>query len=357
MAIEWLIDKQKFQGMTASGGLFSYFTSRDELLVAIDSALDTAHAAAGSWATFYALQQITQACERWLFKLRKQTTHLSESDAKLRDAVTDLKHTVAMGAAMRHRVERHVVTTRNIEFDQDPWEFAQNHAIRTMDLMPTAVKTATNEDAVSVLAAYSGANALRGQYPKWVKELGDEGVFDLETTMVGGTPAVDLRIVMPEHGIRPTDERGLTATWLPYKSPGLQPQLNQIPRVTLKKYAPVHTLMFTGAMNGCSLVVTQSPDKNAYWVFHDSVHDRETFAGGAAGQVLLRLDYEDSRYTYSEGVHVNSFNFLYFEHGQWYLVCQPQVIEQFGGGMDQRTNNAERAKLNPNKAPFRVAVP
>jgi hypothetical protein len=106
-------------------------------------------------------------------------------------------------------------------------------------------------------------------------------------------------------------------------------------------------------MNGCSLVVTQSPDPHAYWVFHDSVHDRETFAGGAAGRVLLRLDFEDSRYTYSEGDNVNSFNFLYFEHGQWYLVCQPQIIAQFGIMPDV----TERAKLNPNKPPFRVPIP
>jgi hypothetical protein len=129
--------------------------------------------------------------------------------------------------------------------------------------------------------------------------------------------------------------------------------LHQIPRITLKKYAPVHTIMFTGAMNGCSLVVTQAPDPQAYWVFHDSVHDRETFAGGAAGRVLLRLDFEDSRYTYSEGDNVNSFNFLYFEHGQWYLVCQPQIIAQFGIMPDV----TERAKLNPNKPPFRVPIP
>jgi hypothetical protein len=371
MTIPWLPDRKTFGQMTPSS-FWGFFSGRPESLQAIDQAIDAAHAAIGAYEQYFALQTIVRLCDRWLFQAQKEAKP-DKGTEKIKEGVEELKQKVTLCLPMLCRPQMHAIRDCNQSFCQDPWAFAQRNAIRTLSLMPDAVKTATPEDPIALpqppdwkpprwsiesgsKVSYDGALQLRQQFERWVAALGDHAQFDLETTFVGGEPSLDLRIVFPEHRINPKGNP-IDAYWLPYIMPSMQRTLDTIPRVTLKRLGPPYTIMFTGATNGCSLVVTQPPhDPGSLWVFHDSVHDRETFENEAAGRVLLRLDYEDSRYTYSEGENVNSFNFLYYQHGQWFLVCQPQIIDQFGNARDIHST-AERARLNPNKPPFQVPIP
>jgi len=96
------------------------------------------------------------------------------------------------------------------------------------------------------------------------------------------------------------DERGRA---LPGAYSAYNDRVNQakaaIPFVDLPKTAPAHRLMLTGAMNGCSLVVTQHPgDPTRLRVYHDSCHGVDTFKDDI---VYARIDYEDEGYASANG--------------------------------------------------------
>lgn len=123
--------------------------------------------------------------------------------------------------------------------------------------------------------------------------------FDLEPCGLQGRHVAYLRFVVPGRFAPTLDEYGglprgadppFKAYWLGYLQASLQGLgKDRIPFVDLPKLAPAHRFVLTGAMNGCSLVVTEHPtDPLKLRVYHDSVHGADTFRDDV---VYARIDY------------------------------------------------------------------
>ena len=248
----------------------------------------------------------------------------------------------------------------NLLFSTDPLWYAQNRLINVLNMSvankaglgPGALKTAFNfvftldyeDEAVKQILREK--NAILSH-----QDVKRTGKFDLEPT---ADFDVALRICNTNRGAVPTGlgvEQPLRAYWLPYVSIGMQGNtLAGVPYVDIPNAAPTRNYVFTGSMNGCSLVITRLA--GGFRVYHDSTHNPNLFIGQ---NVVLRLDYDatvaNSPYVYGDNGQPasnktpTSFNFLYFRNGSWYLVCQPQLA--FLGS---------KIKFNKRIAPFQVQV-
>ena len=248
----------------------------------------------------------------------------------------------------------------NLLFQNDPFWYAQNRLINVLNMSvanyeglgPGALKTAFNyiftldaDDAAQRQVLRTKNAVLTHQDTKRT------GKFDLEPA---ADQTVALRVCNTTHGAVPTGlgvEPPLRAYWLPYVSIGMQGNtLAGVPHVDIPNAAPTRNFVFTGSMNGCSLVITRIP--GGFRVYHDSTHNPNLFIGH---NVVLRLDYDqavaNSPYVYGDNGQPassktpTSFNFLHFRHGSWYLVCQPQL-----GFM------GTKIKFNKRIVPFQVQV-
>jgi hypothetical protein len=247
----------------------------------------------------------------------------------------------------------------NLLFSNDPFWYAQNRLVNVLNMSvanekgigPGALKTAFNyvftldyEYAAEKQILHEKAAVLSHQDTKRT------GKFDLEPSDMN----VALRVCNTSHGAIPTglgSEQPIRAYWLPYVSIGMQGKaLAGVPYVDIPSAAPTRNFVFTGSMNGCSLVITRIA--GGFRVYHDSTHNPNLFIGQ---NVVLRLDYDqtvaNSPYVYGDNGQPattktpTSFNFLYFKNASWYLVCQPQL-----GFM------GTKIKFNKRIPPFRVQV-
>jgi len=128
--------------------------------------------------------------------------------------------------------------------------------------------------------------------------------------------------------------------------------------VDLPKHNPAHMFMFTPAMEGCALVVTDSPVANHYRVFHHQHPDHGisltpdthnshlttgigSFAGNmnklrgtmdiwanirGQGTILSILEYADYGVEGANGNTTNAFNFLAYRNATWMYVTQGQTL-------------------------------
>lgn len=196
----------------------------------------------------------------------------------------------------------------------------------------------------------------------------------------------------------PTADPLIKAYWVPYTSIGDQGHgIGNVPWVELPKTNPTYRIMFTGSMNGCSLVVT-APAANpaVIRVYHDSAHEQTTFH---AETVLARVDYADlgftshvpgpapapgggapapaapaaTRYSYGDphlatigvaGSVATSFNFLYYDGttNRWVIVCQPLDIApsaMMGGAAAaaQSRRLGNKVGLINSRAVWRATIP
>lgn len=157
----------------------------------------------------------------------------------------------------------------NAFFRANPFLLAQQVPINLINMQPSSQA--------------GGAAAIRRAMGNM--DLLKTGSFDLCTELVAGRQNMFLRPLLG--GVVPAGDGAITAYWCPYKPPGTQgTTLGNVPHVDLPKANPAHDFMFTGAMNGCSLVILNLRGKIR--VYHDSAHDAQTFANQ---QPILRVDY------------------------------------------------------------------
>jgi hypothetical protein len=125
-------------------------------------------------------------------------------------------------------------------------------------------------------------------------------------------------------GQRPV-EMPLSAYWCPYKIGQEPPGF-----VDVAIRNPPHPFVFTGAMNGCALVVTPSPVAGHFRVYH--LHNAGTtanwnvFANTTMIAALTHNDYGYANHERAVDKISTSFNFLYYRYGKWNIVSQPQFV-------------------------------
>lgn len=95
--------------------------------------------------------------------------------------------------------------------------------------------------------------------------------------------------------------------------------------VDVPRQSPKHPFVFTGQMNGCALVITESPLGNAYFrAYHyPNVSTYPRFKDQMLWQRKPRLHIWSVE-EYASATEPDAFNFLHFDKGEWYLYCQPQ---------------------------------
>lgn len=121
--------------------------------------------------------------------------------------------------------------------------------------------------------------------------------------------------------------------FFPYLSPpGGPPQVNSsrwgIPQmgfVDVPKQNPAHAFVFTGQMNGCALVFTDSPVGNT----HFRVYHYPNVSSYPRFKTYLRWQGQRRKHVwtveeYGTAQEPDAFNFLHHDGNHWYLYCQPQ---------------------------------
>jgi len=181
-----------------------------------------------------------------------------------------------------------------------------------------------------------------------------KGKFDLEPS-----PYQDmlwLKVCSEKDGAIHTgsgSEVPLKGFWCPYVSIGNQGQgqLQNVPYVDVPRVLPHRGYVFTDAMNGCSIVITDI-GHGMIRFYHDSTHNMAMFANQ---NVLYSLGYDAASNTQGYYAHQGpptvlrtSCNFMHYSNQHWYLVCQPQIDVIGGGGL--------RYDFNPQIAPFEVQI-
>lgn len=244
----------------------------------------------------------------------------------------------------------------NILFASGPLNYAQGFPISAMNmgvsnesaLGPGVAKTVFNFIFTTDYenAAQQQVIAARTQILDRVDHR-RRAKFDLEPSSYPNM--LFFRACKPKEGAVPNylgGEAPLRGFWCPYLPIGTQGQ--NPPFVEFPRNLPDRTFVFTGAMNGCSIVVTD-PGNGNLRMYHDSTHNMNLFANM---NVVTSLGYDANAgcaNTYAHAGPANSlltsFNFLHYNGGNWYLVSQPQVIL---GGVPMRVG------LNPNIAAFEV---
>ena len=105
--------------------------------------------------------------------------------------------------------------------------------------------------------------------------------------------------------------------------------------VDVPRLNPAHDFVFTGMMNGCALVFTDSPlGRSHFRVYHyPSVSSfphfmTQMFWLGKPRRGVWAVEH------YGSPADPNAFNFLHYDRGddRWYLCCQPQTQHRITGG-------------------------
>ncbi len=246
----------------------------------------------------------------------------------------------------------------NAYFIADPFNYVKQCVINNTNLGPSSGHNMSELEVRNLLAEMEQAK---------------KGYFDLEQEVINGHMNVRLHsIVGNSHSSRRGMEKWIQAYYLGYQMPGVQKDgLQRIPRVDIPRTNPTHNFLFTGAMNGCSLIITEPANQlNTLRVWHDSVKNVDTFKNET---VVLRLDYDakkqfrdktglhESLHTYSDtsGGVSNSCNFMYYDtnSGHWVLVSQPQIILPIVLAKQNTVCSAPPVQINKGNPPFEIPVP
>ncbi|MGY2293700.1 hypothetical protein ACW9H6_28540 [Pseudomonas sp. SDO528_S397] len=145
------------------------------------------------------------------------------------------------------------------------------------------------------------------------------GSFDLigepETAQVILTP-----VSQPKH-----NDVAIRAYWCPFIQGMVMPGF-----VDLPKYNPPMKFMFTAAMNGCALVVTETPGDNSKIRVYHNQHPHEAtvnnFISSQGQPIKSLLVFEDYGRDTGNLPAPNGFNFMHYRNGGWRIFTQPQKL-------------------------------
>ncbi|WP_137936489.1 hypothetical protein [Chitinivorax sp. B] len=146
-----------------------------------------------------------------------------------------------------------------------------------------------------------------------------EGVFDLQGE--GQAHQVTLTPVgQVLHGDQP-----IQAYWCPFVQGMVLPGFVDVPKVN-----PRCKFVFTAAMNGCALVVTESPlGANMIRVYHNQHPGNQQInqlIRNQGREVISFISFDDYGDANQQMPAPNAFNFLYYRNGGWRFVIQPQLF-------------------------------
>lgn len=138
------------------------------------------------------------------------------------------------------------------------------------------------------------------------------------------------------------------AYWIPFNPGGGLPGYADIPRVS-----PACKHAFTAGMNGCMLVVTESPQGAGYMRVYHHQHPDDVRAGGVWDQIralgMAELSYAGAADydggPLAHGHNPVAFNSLYYRNGLWNYVLQPQSFGALDAGPGARIIG--KAKMMP----------
>ena len=195
----------------------------------------------------------------------------------------------------------------NAEFTADPLNYVSKRAVNNLTWFAKTVR-AGNASPESALN-----NALAIQ---------KSGFFDLETTSIS---AVEFKVTGPAGLIGDTP---IGAYWCPFIQGGGLPGYVDIP----KKNPPLK-FVFTAAMNGCRLVVTNYSATH-YRVYHNQHPDGNNAESQRIWNLIKAQGHEivshfgwDEYAPAGNAFPPNAFNFLYYRNGNWNYVSQAQTFD------------------------------
>ncbi|WP_163833448.1 putative adhesin [Spartinivicinus ruber] len=210
------------------------------------------------------------------------------------------------------------------QFADNTEQFAQTHLINNMKIMDPGLR--------GTYKLTNPANPLEGR------------IVPFRFTSDGNKP-VKLQAV-PEELATPQDIR---AYHLPYNGD----QSKGVPFVDIPKTDPAADQLFTGGLNGCSIIVADHPTNSTLLrVYHDA-HPTKNVAAKPYhnSHIYGRVDYDDYQRTATQGeLAINAAAFMKFDHAEnkWELFYQPQVLKTGPAGFEpeQFSDSLQKVYIN-----------
>lgn len=197
----------------------------------------------------------------------------------------------------------------NIQFRLDPLRYVGARSVNNLTWFRRAILPANG----LTLGALNNALGITKR-----------GAFDLQAVSLD---TVELKIVGLAESI--IGDTAIRAYWCPFIQGGGLPGWVDIPKLN-----PPMPFVFTAAMNGCRLVVT---DRSAthFRVYHNQHPDG---AGQLAAsiwrliaaeghEIVSHMGFDEYGIEGAMGHAPNAFNFLYYRNGRWNFVSQPQTFD------------------------------
>ncbi|MGJ7535814.1 MULTISPECIES: hypothetical protein [unclassified Variovorax] len=161
------------------------------------------------------------------------------------------------------------------------------------------------------------------------------GSFDLQGT------AQALQVTLRPVGNVLHQDQPISAYWCPFIQGNVMPGFVDVPR-----HNPQHRFVFTAAMNGCALMVTNSPLGahliRVYHHQHPGQANINQMIQAQGQEVISYIGFDDYGHANQHIPLPNAFNFLYYRNGAWKYVLQPQLF-------DPLTNNVTLNGLIPSQ--------
>ncbi|MGQ5521995.1 hypothetical protein ACUHMQ_01915 [Chitinimonas sp. PSY-7] len=182
--------------------------------------------------------------------------------------------------------------------------------------------------AINSLAWFHFSNIREQQNNQLYMELiaRKQGAFDLQEMKRSKQDGLSSRQVILAP-VRQGDIRDpvINAYWCPFIQGMVLPGYVDVPRRN-----PAHRFIFTAAMNGCALVVTESPlgahMMRVYHHQHPGSQPVNDLIKAQGQEVISYIAFDDYGRDNGSLPAPNGFNFLYYRKGGWRFALQPQLF-------------------------------
>ncbi len=196
----------------------------------------------------------------------------------------------------------------NATFDADPLGFIENRAVNNLTWFRRAILP---ENGATLGMLNNAVNAAKAANV----DLRPVDANTAEFNLVGGGGLVG--------------DAPIAAYWCPFlQGPGLPGW------VDIEKLSPRRKFVFTAAMNGCRLVVTDCSPSH-FRVYHNQHPDGGDAEANRIWQLIAaqghpivgHFGYDEYGLVGGVPAAPNAFNFLYYRNSGWAFVSQPQTFD------------------------------
>jgi hypothetical protein len=212
----------------------------------------------------------------------------------------------------------------NTSFVTDPTTFLGNRPVNVSGILPRSVSAGGAPSATPMIDTikYGAFDISQDGGQVWLREAS-------RSVATGG-------------------DQALVAYWCPFAQSNGKAGFVDIP-----KTQPLTDIVFTAAMNGCSLMVTAA-DKPGNFRLHHHQHPAgvsRAIVNTASGIVESAIVFEFAEADYNTPATVGSFfqtfNFLRFQAGGWKLYSQYTKLTLAAGGTTKVRTVISTATLDP----------